>query len=254
MTGGGGREGRRRARGQARGGRRERGGVAALLLAAGRGERLGGDVPKAFVEVGGRTLLAHAVSLMEACPEVDGFVVAAPAGREPEAEAIAGASGKLLSVVAGGPTRQSSVLRALRAVPPPFGRVLCHDVARPLARPALASAVLAAVEAADGAVPCVPVPDTVKRLRGGEVVGTLSRDELGLAQTPQAFRRDALEAAHQLALEAGVHATDDAALLERAGFRVAVVPGDSLNLKVTSREDVRLAEALLAERAGRSRG
>ena len=227
-------------------------GAVAVLLGAGRGDRLGGDEPKSFVELGGRSLLAHAVALADASQEIGGFVVTVPPGREGDAERLAAGSPKLLGVVPGGPTRQASVAGALHSLPRGFHTVVCHDVARPLAGPDLVSAVVAALDEADGAIPCVPLADTVKRLRERLVVGTLPRDDLDVAQTPQAFRRQALESAHRRAAEEGAEGTDDAALLERAGFRVVAVPGDPLNVKVTTPEDLRLAEALLAERAGRA--
>lgn len=214
----------------------------ALLLAAGRGERLAGDRPKAFLELGGRTLLEHAVAAVESCPDVEGHVVAAPRGWEDEAERIGRRSGKHLAVVPGGASRRASVGAALGAVPEGFDAVICHDVARPLASPKLFSAVLAPLDRADGVVPVTPVSDTVKRVAEGEVLETVPREGLVLAQTPQAFRREALQSAH--ARDTG-EATDDAVLLEGAGFRVVVVPGEPSNLKITVPEDLRLARALM---------
>jgi 2-C-methyl-D-erythritol 4-phosphate cytidylyltransferase len=217
--------------------------TAVILAGAGRGERLGTDLPKAFVHVGGRTLLDHAVAVVDACPDVDAFVVAVPAGWEDRARETAMRSAKLLAVVAGGQTRQASVGKALSSVPEGFEAILCHDVARPLASPKLFSAVVAALDRAEGAVPTLPPSDTVKRVTDGVVAETLGREALALAQTPQAFRRDALVDAHRQA--GGTGATDDAALVERSGYRVVTVPGDERNLKVTGPGDLRLVEALL---------
>jgi 2-C-methyl-D-erythritol 4-phosphate cytidylyltransferase / 2-C-methyl-D-erythritol 2,4-cyclodiphosphate synthase len=214
----------------------------ALLLAAGRGERLAGDRPKAFLELGGRTLVEHAVAAVEACPDVEGHVVAAPAGWKEEAERIGRRSEKHLAVVPGGPSRRASVGAALAAVPEGFDAVICHDVARPLASPKLFSTVLAPLERAEGAIPVLPISDTVKRVAEGVVMETVPREGLALAQTPQAFRREALQAAYERDFG---EATDDAILLERAGFRVAVVAGEPSNLKITVPEDLRLARALL---------
>lgn len=213
-----------------------------LLLAAGRGERLAGDRPKAFLELGGRTLLEHAVAAVEACPDVEGHVVAAPEGWKEKAERIGRRSGKHLAVVPGGASRRASVVAALGAVPEGVDAVVCHDVARPLASPKLFSAVLAPLDRADGAIPVLPVSDTVKRVAEGVVLETVHREGLALAQTPQAFRREALQTAHARDTD---EATDDAVLLEEAGFRVVVVPGEASNLKVTVPEDLRLARALL---------
>jgi 2-C-methyl-D-erythritol 4-phosphate cytidylyltransferase len=213
-----------------------------LLLAAGRGERLAGDRPKAFLELGGRTLLEHAVAAVGACPDVEGQVVTVPRGWVEEAERIGRRSGKHLAVVPGGASRTASVEAALAAVPEGCDAVICHDVARPLASAKLFSSVLAPLDRADGVIPVLPVPDTVKRVAEGVVVETVPREGLALAQTPQGFRREALQAAHARATDV---ATDDAVLLERAGFRVAVVPGEPSNLKITVPADLRLARALL---------
>lgn len=206
---------------------------------------MAGDRPKAFVELAGRTLLEHAVAAVDACPDVEGFVLAAPAGSELAAREVAARSAKLAAVVLGGSTRQASVRAALREVPPGIDAVLCHDVARPLASPKLFAAVLAPLDGAQGVVPAIPVSDTLKRVSGEVVVETVPRDDLVVVQTPQAFLRDALIAAHDRA--AGQAATDDATLLEAAGFRVVTVPGEPWNIKITVFEDLRLAEALRAD-------
>lgn len=223
--------------------------AAAILLAAGRGERLGGGRPKALIELEGTSLLHRVLRAIAAVPEIEGFLVTAPAEHEEEVKAAAAGSAGFLAVVVGGATRQDSVRRALEALPPGFDAVLCHDVARPLASPRLFETVLGGLERADGVVPVVPVADTVKRVTNGWIVETVSREDLALAQTPQAFVREALERAHEAAEADGASVTDDAALLERLGKRVAVVPGEAENLKVTGPDDLELAEAL-ARRLG----
>jgi 2-C-methyl-D-erythritol 4-phosphate cytidylyltransferase len=225
------------------------GSAAAILLAAGRGTRLGTEVPKGLVEIGGRSLVAWAVAAVDACPEIDGFVLVAPEGDE-QAVARDASSSKLLAVVAGGERRQDSVRLGLQAVPAGHARVVCHDVARPFAGPELFSAVLAALQDADGAILVVPSVDTLKRVKDGTIQGTVPREEIFLAQTPQAFRRAALEEVHRRAVADGVEATDDAALLERAGFRVVAVPGAPENFKVTDAVDLVRARAT----AGSGRG
>jgi 2-C-methyl-D-erythritol 4-phosphate cytidylyltransferase len=217
--------------------------AAALLLAAGRGERMRSAEPKAFLRLRGKTLLERAVAAVEECADIEGFVVSAPGGHESAVEELA-RSPKLLAVSVGGETRQESVRRALSSLPDRFDAVVCHDVARPLADPKLFSDVLAALGSAHGVIPVVPVADTVKRVRDGEILETVAREGLALAQTPQAFRRRSLEAAHAAATAS---LTDDAALLEAAGFRVATVPGGPANIKVTEPRDLRLAEALLRD-------
>jgi 2-C-methyl-D-erythritol 4-phosphate cytidylyltransferase / 2-C-methyl-D-erythritol 2,4-cyclodiphosphate synthase len=223
--------------------------AAAILLAAGRGERMEAEQPKAFIELGGRTLLERSVATAQGCPEIDGFVVVAPAGHEARARSLAG-SAKVVEVVTGGETRQASVRRGLEALPGGFDTVICHDVARPLAVPALFSMVLPVSDPWDGVIPVVAVVDTLKRIEGQAVLETVDRGGLAGAQTPQAFRRSALEAAHRDAEAAGIDASDDAALLERSGFRVRVTEGDPLNIKITRKRDLETAEALLRLRHG----
>lgn len=224
---------------------RPNGGAVALLAAGGVGERLGGSVPKAFVELAKKPLLVHAMEALDRVPDVEAVVVAVPPGHEDEAKALIAGSSKLHAIVAGGETRQSSIRAALAAAPDGFDVVVCHDVARPLASPDLYAAVLSALRDADGGIPVVPVVDTVKRMEDDAVGETVSRDGLVLVQTPQAFRREALEQAHESAGRDGVEATDDAALLERERFRVRAVPGDPANLKITGPEDLRIAEQLI---------
>jgi 2-C-methyl-D-erythritol 4-phosphate cytidylyltransferase len=217
----------------------------ALIVAAGSGERLGADRPKALVELAGRTLLDWSIGALREAEGIERIVVALPAG----VEAPAGVQG-----VEGGIARSDSVRRALEAAGGEEELVLVHDAARPLLSPRLAEQVIAALRgdpAADAAIAGAPVTDTIKRAAAdGAVLETLTRNELWSVQTPQVFRRGALAGA--LAVGAGELAlvTDDASLIERAGGRVIVVPSDPRNLKVTTPVDLRVAELLLAERQG----
>jgi 2-C-methyl-D-erythritol 4-phosphate cytidylyltransferase/2-C-methyl-D-erythritol 2,4-cyclodiphosphate synthase len=211
--------------------------VWAVVVAAGEGRRFGG--PKQYAPLGGRRVLDW--SLAAARAACDGVVLVVPPDRasapEPGADAV----------VAGGPSRSASVRAGLAAVPADAEVVVVHDAARPYATPALFSAVIEAVRAgADGAVPGVAPPDTVKHVAGGVVTATLPRDELVAVQTPQAFAAAALRAAHA----GGGDATDDAALVEAAGGRVVVVPGDPRNRKITTPEDLQPAAAGVAVRVG----
>ena len=173
-------------------------GVWAVLVAAGRGERLGGDRPKAFAPLAGLPLLAESLRRLDDCEWVDGIVVVAPPGWEEQAALLAeeiGAS-KVSSCVAGGESRSGSVRIGLAEVPDDAAVVLVHDAARPIIPPEVVPRLLEALrEGFDGAVPTVPVADTVKRAQGGVVVETLLRDELVAVQTPQAFVADVLRAA-----------------------------------------------------------
>ncbi|MGZ8606718.1 MAG: 2-C-methyl-D-erythritol 4-phosphate cytidylyltransferase [Actinomycetota bacterium] len=220
----------------------------AIVLAAGTGDRLRSEIPKAFVPLGARTLLAHAVMSALSSPRVVRVVVAAPAGWEDLARTILEPLGSH-GVVTGGDTRRASVRAALAAVPASAETVLCHDAARPFATAVLFDAVLAALDGWDGVVPVVPIADTVKRVRGETVEGSEPRGTLALAQTPQAFRAMALRDAHARAEEAGAEMTDDAAALELAGYRVRAIPGEDGNFKITTSEDLVRAEAAWSELA-----
>ena len=223
-------------------------GAVAVVLAAGSGERLGQDRPKAFVELAGRPLLAHAVGAALACPGVSLVVVVAPPGAEDLAHAMVEPLGSH-AVVSGGATRRASVRAALEVVPADAVAIVCHDAARPFATPGLFARVLAALEGADGVVPVLPVPDTVKRVDGDLVLGTEPREGLALAQTPQAFVASALREAHERAELDGAEVTDDSAALELAGFRVRTVLGEPGNFKITTPEDLARAEAIALELA-----
>lgn len=212
--------------------------AAAVLVAAGSGERLGLDVPKAFVAVAGRPMAEWSLDALAAAGLRD-VVVAVPDGWE-----LAG-----VHCVPGGATRSASVRAALAAVDPRTERVVVHDAARPLVEPGLFARTLAALDGAEAAVAAAPVTDTVKEAADGlEVVRTLDRSRLWAIQTPQAFRRPALERALDVDASVLAGATDDASLVERDGGRVVVVPASPANFKVTTRLDLRVAELLLSER------
>jgi 2-C-methyl-D-erythritol 4-phosphate cytidylyltransferase len=217
----------------------------AVLVAAGTGERLGLDRPKAFAELRGRPLLAESLERLDLCPWVDAIVVAAPAGWEEPVILLSEelAASKVVSCVTGGASRAESVRAALAEVGEEALVVLVHDAARPLVDDAVVQRVLAPLgEGFDGAVPVLPIPDTIKRVDSGAIVETVSRDGLVGAQTPQAFLAPALRQAFDGEL-AG--ATDCASLVERSGGRVAVVEGDPKLLKVTNTGDLPLVETML---------
>ncbi|HSL11095.1 MAG TPA: 2-C-methyl-D-erythritol 4-phosphate cytidylyltransferase [Actinomycetota bacterium] len=213
--------------------------AAAIVLGAGAGTRLGDGPPKAFRDVGGEPMLLRAVRAAATAASVGAVVVTVPPGSEHDAEAMLGGIAAPVTVVPGGATRQASVRAALAWVPASSTIVAVHDAARCAVTPELFERVIAAVdEGCDGAVPVLPVADTVKRVQGDRVVGTVDRDGLRFVQTPQAFRRDVLVAAHERALAAGVtDATDDAVLVE-ADADVRAVDGDPRNVKVTTAADL----------------
>ncbi len=217
---------------------RPAGSATAVIVAAGTGERLGADRPKAFVSARGRPILATAALAASASPAIGAVVVAVPEGTEELARQILAEASVAAAVVTGGPSRQASVTAALSVVDPAVDVIVVHDAARVLAGPDLFDRVVDAVlDGADGAVPGLPIADTIKRVRDGTVVSTVDRSDLVASQTPQAFRAVALRTAHAEAAPSGA-ATDDAALVEAAGFTVRVVAGDPANVKVTTPADL----------------
>jgi 2-C-methyl-D-erythritol 4-phosphate cytidylyltransferase len=227
--------------------------VAAVIVAAGRGARMGASRPKALLSLGGEPMLARAIRALATRPRV-GPVVVVVADPE-EARAALGEAAARVTLVRGGPRRQDSVLRGLRALEE-ADIVLVHDAARPLVPAALVDAVIDAAVEHGAAVPAIAPADTVKTVgEDGVVAGTLARDRLRLAQTPQGFRRELLVAAHARAESDGFLGTDDASLVERIGGRVALIEGSARNIKITTSIDLEHAEALLAvEAAERGRG
>jgi 2-C-methyl-D-erythritol 4-phosphate cytidylyltransferase len=209
-------------------------GPVALLVAAGSGERLGYGRPKALVEIAGRTLLDWSLAALHAAG-IDRIVVALPE----DAEAPRGCIG-----VRGGATRSASVRAALAAAPPSEA-IVVHDAARPLAPPELFARALAALASADCAIAAARVTDTIKEADGDTVVATLDRSRLWAIQTPQAFRREALERALDVDDAILARATDDAWLVERAGGSVRVVESSPANFKITTPHDLQVAELLL---------
>ena len=215
----------------------------AVLAAGGSGDRLGSDRPKAFARLGELPLLAESLGRLEESDWVDSIVVVVPSGWEEPAILLAEelGAGKVAGVVPGGATRAESVRLGVMEVPGDAAVILVHDAARPVLPEEVVERVLVSLsEGWDGVVPALPVADTVKRVRGDEVVETLARDELVAVQTPQAFLADALRRAVE-----GGEASDCAALVERAGGRVRVVEGDPRLLKVTTQADLELVQSWL---------
>ena len=228
--------------------------VAAIVPAAGRGERLGPGAPKALRLVGGVPMLVHAVRALARARLVDAVVVAAPPGDEAEVRGLLDTYEvpAEVSVTTGGETRQDSVRLALESLAPDVDVVLVHDAARPLAPSQLVDDVVTAVSrGAEAVIPAMPVADTIKRVQDGRVVETLRRDGLYAVQTPQGFTRELLTKAHDAAVIDGFAGTDDASLVERLGSPVTVIPGHPDAAKVTRPADLATAEHLLAQRLAR---
>jgi 2-C-methyl-D-erythritol 4-phosphate cytidylyltransferase/2-C-methyl-D-erythritol 2,4-cyclodiphosphate synthase len=215
----------------------------ALLVAAGKSERMPSDIPKPYLSIGQNTILRQSVKTFMTHPGIDGVRVVIRRDHHPMyKQAIAGLS--LFPCVIGGENRQESVLRGLESIAHRKPeRVLVHDAARPGASHALISRVLESLENHKAVIPTLKVADTVKRIRGGRVSETIEREDLYTVQTPQGFHfRDLLEAHRRFA---GVALTDDAAVMERAGIAVAMVEGDTDNFKITTGEDLRRMQAQL---------
>ncbi|MEZ7755794.1 2-C-methyl-D-erythritol 4-phosphate cytidylyltransferase [Microbacterium paraoxydans] len=223
--------------------------TAIIVVAAGSGTRLEAGAPKAFVGIDGRTILRHALDGVFAAAPMQ-VIVVAPAGYEGDAQtellAAAGDRADLGRVVTGGATRQESVAAGLAALWGDVSTVLVHDAARALTPPEVIDAVAAAVIGDAGAVPSLPVVDTLKRVADGLVVGTVDRAELAAAQTPQGFPRGPLEAAYAKATAQGIEYTDDAALFAAAGHTVRLVPGSERSFKITTPADLERARLLVA--------
>jgi 2-C-methyl-D-erythritol 4-phosphate cytidylyltransferase len=218
--------------------------VWAILAAAGGGERLGADRPKAFARLGELPLLAESLRRLDESVWIDAIVIAAPPGWEEPAILLAEelAAEKVAACIAGGSSRAESVRRALAEVPADALVVLVHDAARPLLPPEIVERVLAPLsEGWDGVIPTLPLLDTIKRVDGDRVAETLDRSTLVAAQTPQAFVASTLRDA----VAAGDEATDCSSLVEARGGRVKVVPGDPRLLKVTTEEDLELITSWL---------
>lgn len=224
--------------------------VVAVVAAAGQGTRLGAEVPKAYVELAGHSLLERSVSAMERSGVVDQVVVVVSPDMEPAAARVL--AGHEVALVHGGEERADSIFNALGSLVLDDATVLIHDAARALTPPEMIARVARAVQAgAVAAVPVVPVADTIKVVEGGAVTSTPDRALLRAVQTPQGFDLRALREANEAyfsipASDRAFVATDDASLMEWDGKTVATVDGDPLAFKITTPMDLRLAEALLA--------
>jgi 2-C-methyl-D-erythritol 4-phosphate cytidylyltransferase / 2-C-methyl-D-erythritol 2,4-cyclodiphosphate synthase len=218
--------------------------VTAIIAAGGRGERLGAGQPKQFLSIAGQTILERSVRAFLTHAAVDDVVVALPAELAGAPPAYLTGTAKPLRVVAGGARRQDSVAAAFRAVPARTDVIVVHDAARPFASADLIARTIAAAAESGAALAAVAARDTVKLADGSVVRATLDRRTIYLAQTPQAFRRNVLRDALALSNDA----TDDASLAEQAGHTVRIVEGEATNIKITTPEDLAMAEAI--NRAG----
>ncbi len=220
-----------------------------VIVAAGRGTRVGGVVAKQFLELAGAPVLLHAIRAFVSHPDVAQVVVVLSADDVANPPSwLAAQVGELLAVVAGGDERSASVAAGLAALGPLCNIVLVHDGARPFPPRTVIDEGIAIARNGHGAVPAIPVGDTIKRADDyGQVLTTVAREGLWHAQTPQAFPRAVLERAYEAAHAEGLGATDDSGLVERIGERVQLIPGSPRNVKITTPDDVLLAQWLAAQ-------
>lgn len=227
------------------------GSVTAILLAGGAGARFGGGIPKQVLDVADIPMMAHSLEVFEACELVDSVIVVMAGGGDDIG--VATYCSKVVSVAGGGLTRQASLNEGLVCLPGETEIVVVHDAARPMLGVSLLSEVIDAVQPPhQGAIPALRLEDALKEVSmEGEVLGSKARGGLWRAQTPQAFLREPLEESLAKADAEGHEADDCSDLLVRAGFRVKVIAGDPANIKVTTRGDLEVAEALLRNRRRR---
>jgi len=224
--------------------------TAAILLCAGHGERLAQGVDKALAPLAGRPLFSWSLESLQRCEAIHAIVIVGPARILRDALDASGMAGaKVVAWVEGGRERRDSVARGLAALPPDFAQIVIHDSARALVTPEVVRRVVGDALQHGAAIAAVPVADTLKRGSLETVEDTVPRASLWCAQTPQVFRRDWIEEAHR---GSPVQATDDAQLVEAAGRRVHLTPGDPVNFKITTPRDLELAEAWLTRAPARA--
>lgn len=226
--------------------------VTAIIVAAGKGERLSNETDKPFVKLNGRPMISYSLTLFEEIREIDSVILVVSSERVTDASSLVSRRGfhKVKEVVAGGATRQESASNGLAVLPHATRTVLVHDAARPLiskdkVRQLVAMGKTVAI------IPALPVSDTVKEVKGGCVLHTIDRRRFYTVQTPQVFPKDVILAAYRRAKHFGmVGSTDDAALAEAAGFPVQVIEGERTNIKITYPEDLVYAAVLLKQMQG----
>jgi len=224
--------------------------ITVLLLAAGRGTRLGQVTPKQFLPLGRHEIIVYSLYAFQESALVGQIGVVVDGQWKEHVEELAEKYhfDKVSFIIEGGGTRQESSRKGVEALGEDVNIVLIHDGARPFVSQGLIERVVAGVEDAGACVPALPVYDTIKVAEGGLVKETLKRESLFAVQTPQGFRKELIEEAHRVAVEENFLVSDDAALVERIGKPVKIVEGDPLNIKITTAEDLILAERILHER------
>jgi 2-C-methyl-D-erythritol 4-phosphate cytidylyltransferase len=217
----------------------------AIIVAAGSGQRFGSETPKQFLKLKGKTVLEWAIERFENAGSVDSIVLVLAEGQMEKFRSAAERYPKLLHIVSGGATRSTSVLNGLLAVPEGCEVVAVHDGARPLVSAQEIDRTIGQALRTGAACLVGPVTDTIKSIRQAEIAGTLDREKLRRALTPQAFRKGVLKQAFDLAGEAASQATDECYLVEKLGHPIALVEGSARNIKITHPEDLALAAAIM---------
>jgi 2-C-methyl-D-erythritol 4-phosphate cytidylyltransferase len=222
----------------------------AIIAAAGIGRRMGSG-GKQYLPLRGEPVLAHALRAFQACFEVyQIIIVSAEVDIDRCRDLVKKYDfGKVTQIIKGGEERQDSVFNALQVVPKQAEIVVVHDGARPLVTPEIIKRSLDELEGWDGVIVGVPAKDTLKLVEAQAVVETLDRERIWQVQTPQVFRADLLTEAYRAAITKGYYGTDDAALMEQLGYKIKVTMGSYENIKITTPEDLVIAEAILAQRA-----
>ena len=224
--------------------------VTVILPAAGLGKRFGKDANKPFVKLCGKPLLIWALEVFDALPEIGEIIPVLKDGDMEAGAELLESYGikKTRRIAPGGKERQDSVFHGLKLIDDRKCIVMVHDGVRPLIEPPVVSQAIRQLKDCDGVVVGVPVKDTIKEVSGGEVKRTLNRDTLWVVQTPQVFRYETLYSAYEKAAKESFYATDDSSLVERYGGKIRMVTGSYTNVKITTPEDLQVAEMFLAMR------
>ncbi len=228
--------------------------VVVIIPAGGIGKRLGLSIPKQFIKIEGKPIIAHTLSVFEKTSVIDKIIIPVVREWQTYLQEIIISFGfkKIHAIVPGGKTRQDSVYAGLKALPQKTSIVLVHDAARPFVTQKTIEEVIKMIKLKGAAIAATPVKDTVKDVKDGLIRGTIPRERIFLAQTPQGAQKDLLLYAFEKAYMDGFIGTDEASILERAGIPVWVVPSPSTNFKITTIEDLRLAEAFFIRRYNNS--
>lgn len=221
--------------------------VGAIIPAAGSGKRIGASVPKQFLEIQGKPLLHHTLTVFASCKLIDYVVLVMPRADVDEiGKDWLNKYAIVREVVVGGEQRQDSVYNGFNSLEEGTDIVVVHDGVRPFATPQMITATVEAAQQHGAAITAIPVSDTVKQAVDGFVIQTVPRDGLWRVQTPQAFQRGLLQQAFKKAKKDSYYGTDEGSLVEYLGERVKIVPGSELNIKITRKEDLVLGESLLS--------